>query len=55
VGQAQIQIGGQTTQARHYRLEGNDEVRELWVDGEGRVLRLEFADRGYRAEREQLP
>lgn len=55
LGDAQIQIGGQNTTARHYRLEGNGETRELWVDGEGRVLRLEFTERGYMAEREQLP
>ncbi len=47
--------GGQQVSARHLRLEGNQETRELWVDSEGRVLQLRHAESGYLALREQAP
>lgn len=55
VGTERIQIGGSTTEARHLRLEGRGETRELWVDGENRILRLEHPAGGYVAERQTLP
>ncbi len=55
VGTDQIQIGGTTVNARHLRLEGRGETRDLWVDSANRVLRLEHAAGGYVAERQQLP
>jgi hypothetical protein len=55
VGTEQIQVGGEGVSARHFRLEGSGETRELWVDEEGRVLRLEFPAGGYVAERSQRP
>lgn len=55
VGNERITIGGQATQARHLRLQGGQQVRDLWVDEDGRVLRLEFAGGAYVAERRSLP
>jgi hypothetical protein len=55
VGPETIRIGGTSVEARHLRLEGRQQTRDLWVDGEGRVLRLEFPARGYVAERRTLP
>lgn len=55
VGTERIQIGGTSVEARHLRLEGRGETRDLWVDGENRVLRLEYPSGGYVAERQELP
>lgn len=55
VGEEQIDIGGSSIASRHLRLEGNQETRELWVDAQGRVLRLEHAGSGYVALREAAP
>lgn len=55
VGTESITIGGTSVQARHLRLEGEGGTRELWVNGEGRVLRLEHADAGYVAVRQAAP
>lgn len=50
-----ISIGGQSTQARHVRLEGEGGTRDVWLDSEGRVLRVVHEARGYEAVREALP
>jgi hypothetical protein len=55
VGTESVTIGGSPVQARHLRLEGEGGTRELWVNGDGRVLRLEHPDAGYVAVREQAP
>ncbi len=55
VGETSVQVGGAALPARHLRLEGNQEVRELWVDAQGRVLRLEHPASGYVAVREAAP
>ncbi|TVR64428.1 MAG: hypothetical protein EA422_06800 [Gemmatimonadales bacterium] len=55
VGTERIQIGGTSLDARHLRLEGRGETRDLWVDGEYRILRLEHPAEGYVAERQSLP
>ena len=55
VGEESIQIGGQSISARHLRLEGNDAPRDLWVDSEGRVLRLVIESEGFVATRESRP
>ncbi|MEX1258163.1 MAG: DUF6134 family protein [Gemmatimonadota bacterium] len=55
VGQESLSIGGQTIAARHLRLTGNQETRELWVDAEGRVLRVDHPAQGYSATREMAP
>lgn len=55
VGSESVQIGGASVEARHLRLEGRDETRELWVDSEGRVLRLDHPAAGYSAVRTERP
>lgn len=40
-----------SVQGSHLRLEGGGIIRELWVDAEGRVLRVEDPARGYVALR----
>jgi len=55
VGRETISIGGQQVQSRHLRVEGNQESREVWVDDQGRVLRVEHAATGYVASRESAP
>lgn len=55
VGQESLTIGGTTVSARHLRLEGNQEVRELWVDSEGRVLRVDFPAESFSAVRAEAP
>ncbi|MGH7476881.1 MAG: hypothetical protein ACRELD_11365 [Longimicrobiales bacterium] len=51
-----IEVGGRTVSAQLLRIEpaGGDE-RRVWVDGEGRVLRVEVSARGYVAVRASLP
>jgi hypothetical protein len=55
VGQEAVTIGGRSVTARHLRVEGNGEARDLWVDGQGRVLRVDHPAEGYSAVREQAP
>ncbi len=55
VGTESIQIGGASVQARHLRLQGEGGTRDIWLDSEDRVLRVEQADRGYTAVRQALP
>lgn len=54
-GSTTVEIGGTGLEARHLRLEGNGGVREVWVDAEGRVLRVRHADAGYEAIRKDAP
>jgi len=55
VGPETLLVGGVPVRSRHLRLQGENGVRELWVDDAGRVLRLEDPARGYVAIREQAP
>lgn len=55
VGTETLTIGDRSLPARHLRLEGNEELRELWVDAEGRVLRVDHPASGYRALRIAVP
>ena len=55
LGSESIQIGGASVQARHLRLEGEGGPRDIWIDGEDRVLRVEQSARGYVAVREAAP
>ena len=50
-----VQIAGQTVDSRHLRLSVGQETRELWVDLEGRVLRITDSSSGYAAVRTALP
>jgi len=54
VGQEEVRVGTELIQGRHFRLEGEDASREVWVDEQGRVLRVAIPSRGYVAERESL-
>lgn len=55
LGRETVSVGGQSIEARHLRLEAGGEVREVWVDGEGRVLRVVIPATGFRAERQAPP
>ncbi len=46
-----FRFGREQLEVRHVRLEGPDQVHEVWFDDQGRVLRVEIPARGYRAER----
>ncbi len=46
-----FRLGREQLQVRHVRLEGGDRLHEVWLDDQGRVLRVEIPSRGYRAER----
>lgn len=50
-GTERLRMGRVTVEAQHIRLEGGDQVRDVWFDEEGRVLRVEIAALGFRAER----
>lgn len=55
-GQEAIDIGGQRVSGRRLVFEpAGMPARTLWVDSEGRVLRLSIPDHGYTAERTALP
>lgn len=55
IGTESISIGSSSVQARHVRLEGEGGARDVWMDTEGRVLRVLHESRGYEAVREALP
>jgi len=46
-----FQLGGESVDARHVRLQGGGDMREIWIDDQGRVLRVEIPALGFRAER----
>lgn len=46
-----FRFGREQLDVRHVRLEGPDQLHEIWLDDQGRVLRVEIPSRGYRAER----
>ncbi len=50
-----VQLGEGSVQGRHLRIQGDGRSVDLWVDGEGRVLRVEDAERGYTAIRARAP
>jgi hypothetical protein len=55
VGEEEIRLGGALIpDARHYRLEGDGDSREIWFDGQGRILRLEVPTQDFLAERDGL-
>lgn len=51
MGPEEVRVGRNPIQARHLRLEGPDARMDVWMDDEGRVLRVEVPASGYRAER----
>jgi hypothetical protein len=55
-GRESIDVGGQRVSARRLSFEPEGmPTRMLWVDDEGRILRLSIPDQGYLAERTALP
>lgn len=55
VGSETIAIGGVSLQSRRLRLEGNQETREVWLDTQGRVLKVDHPAGGYVAIRATPP
>jgi hypothetical protein len=55
VGMERLEIAAQPVSARHVRLDGGGRIRDVWLDGEGRVLAVEDPGTGYRAIRQELP
>lgn len=54
-GTETIELGSGRTEARRLRLEGGATPGDLWLDEEGRVLRLELADEAFVAIRTEAP
>lgn len=55
-GSETIQVDGQSVSARRIHVEpAGLAARTVWIDSEGRVLRLQIPDDGFLAERTQLP
>jgi hypothetical protein len=50
-----LTVGGQSIEARRIRLAVDGVERQVWVDAEGRVLRVEIPSTGYLAERVRPP
>ncbi|MEX0907059.1 MAG: hypothetical protein WD054_01920, partial [Gemmatimonadota bacterium] len=54
-GQESISAGGQTVSARKIVVTADGGERTVWVDAEGRVLRVEIPSKDYVAVRTELP
>ncbi len=54
VGEEEVRVGGSLFPARHFRLDGETDSREIWLDGQGRVLQVLVPGTGLLAERESL-
>ncbi len=55
-GTEQVEIGGRTAPATHYRLvAAGQPAREFWLDSAGRLLRVSIPDRGISVQRDELP
>jgi hypothetical protein len=52
--QEEVTVAGSRVQARKLTLSGDDEVRRVWFDDQGRVLRVEIPSLGYEAQRQDL-
>lgn len=50
-----VDVARRSVRARHVRVQGGGQTRDVWFDDEGRVLIVENPDTGYRAVREVLP
>lgn len=46
-----FRLGSEQLQARHVRLQGGGTLHDIWIDDQGRVLRVEIPSTGFRAER----
>ena len=54
-GTERVSIAGQMVQGRRLVVENGGETRDVWLDEEGRVLRVVNRTTGFRAERRNLP
>lgn len=54
-GTETLSLGGTSVQARRVRVEVGEQIRDVWFDERGRVLRVEDPGSGYRAERTARP
>ncbi|MEX2526424.1 MAG: DUF6134 family protein [Gemmatimonadota bacterium] len=54
-GNESLTVGGASVSSRRYRLEGEGESWDLWLDDRGRVLRLEMPAAGFIAQRDAAP
>lgn len=54
-GTEDVEIGEEVVSARVLRLEGGNETRRLWVDQDGRVLRVEVEGGSWTAVRDRRP
>jgi hypothetical protein len=54
-GDEPIEIAGTRAAARHFTFTNGSGSREVWVDAEGRVLRVEAPSSGLIAVRDALP
>lgn len=52
VGREELPIGDSTVRAAHYRLTVGGDARELWVDADGRVLKVTDPSRSWTATRQ---
>ena len=50
----EIRVGATPVRARKVTFSAADDVRHVWFDGQGRVLRVEIPARAYVAERQDL-
>lgn len=51
VGNENLTIGRRSHPTRRFRLEGDGPVREIWIDADDRILRIDLPSLGLRAER----
>lgn len=53
-GEEELTVGPAKVRARKVTLSSGDDVRHVWFDAQGRVLRVEIPSLGYVAERQDL-
>ncbi len=54
-GDASVRVGSQPMSATHVTLTSGEDVREVWLDEQGRVLRVEVPALGFVANRQDPP
>lgn len=54
-GADDLSVGGSSIASRRFRLEGEGQSWDLWLDDRGRVLRLEIPAAGFIAQRDAAP
>jgi hypothetical protein len=54
-GGESIEVGGRTVTAARYTIGSGTTRREFWIDGSGRLLRVEVPSQGLLAVRDELP